>query len=311
MSFFTLTTPVVLLVFNRPKETSRVFASIREARPKQLLVIADGPRLGNVGESDLCTEVRSIVEKVDWPCDVSHNYSDENLGCKIRVSSGLIWAFGQVEEAIILEDDCFPDPTFFRFCQEMLNKYRDEDRVMSICGSNLIECWKADLQSYHFSRCFGVWGWATWRRAWDYYDVNMSLWQKPEIRRQLEEELGGDPLYRMRVLDFDRIVAGSVDTWDYQWTFAQLEQSGLCVVPAVNLVSNIGFNAEATHTVNAKNSFAALPTFPSQFPLEINEVITADYDYDAAVVAKTLSERPLLLKLSDFVRSFCTTIGVS
>lgn len=308
MSDFILTTPVALLVFNRPKETSCVFAAIREARPRQLLVVADGPRSNRPGDLDLCAEVRCIVEQVDWPCQVLNNYSDSNLGCGLRVSSGLDWVFNQVKEAIILEDDCLPDPTFFRFCQELLNHYRDEDRIMSICGSNLVGSWKADLQSFHFSRCFGVWGWATWRRAWNCYDVNMSLWKKPESRLRIYEILGGGAPYRMRALDFDRAAAGRVDTWDYQWTFAQLVRSGLSVVPAINLVSNIGFNSEATHTVQANNSFSSLPTFPCRFPLEINRMAIVDQEYDAAVVKKILSGMPLLLKLSNFVRSIGTSL---
>lgn len=305
MNEFTLTTPVALLVFNRPEETAQLFAAIREAQPHQLLVIADGPRSNRPGEWDLCAEVRQIVEQVDWPCQVLRNYSDTNLGCKLRVSSGLDWLFSQVEEAIILEDDCLPDPTFFRFCQEMLCLYRDEARIMSICGSNLLGSWKASLQNYHFSQCYGVWGWATWRRAWKFYDVNMTEWQKPESRRQIYEVLGGGALYRMRAMDFDRVAAGRVDTWDYQWSFAQLMQSGLAAISAVNLISNIGFNAAATHTVNPRTIFARIPTIPCRFPLETNRLIAGDQEFDRAVLKLTQSERPLLLKLADSVRHIC------
>jgi len=157
------------------------------------------------------------------------------------------------------------------------------------------------MQSYHFSLYGGIWGWATWRRAWHFYDINMSLWRDPESRRRIYEVLGGGTLSRMRTLDFDRVAAGRVDTWDYQWSFAQLMRSGLTLTSSVNLVSNIGFTADATHTVNPSNSFAALPTFPCHFPVKTNELIAADHDYDAALMAKALSERPLLLKISDFV----------
>lgn len=299
----TLSTPVVLLIFNRPDTTVRVFAAIRAARPQRLFVVADGPRPNRLDDIQKCAEVRRIVERIDWPCEVLRNYSDANLGCRQRVSSGLDWVFSHVEEAIILEDDCLPDPSFFRFCQEMLCRYRNEKRIMSICGSNLLGSWKADVQGYHFSQCFGVWGWATWRRAWDFYDVNMLLWQKPESRQRIHNVLGGGALYRMRVLDFDRVAEGRVDTWDYQWTFAQLMQAGLSLVPAVNLISNIGFDADATHTVDSKNSFAALPLFACRFPLENNQNVAADRDYDEYLISKALSERPLVLKLSDFIHS--------
>ncbi len=299
MNRFALTTPVVLLVFNRPAPTERVFSAIREARPARLLVVADGPRSDRAEDFTRCGEVRNIVEQIDWPCAVERVYAEENMGCKRRVASGLDWVFSRVEEAIILEDDCLPDPTFFRFCQEMLDRYRDDERVMSVCGSNPLGRWKADLQRYHFSLYGGVWGWATWRRAWRFYDVDMTLWLNPESRLHICELLGGGNLYRMRALEFDRVAAGHVDTWDYQWSFAQLNRSGLTLVSATNLVSNIGFNADATHTVNPNNAFAALPTLPCQFPLEINHLVAADPDYDAELLTKSLSERPFLLKLSD------------
>jgi hypothetical protein len=298
-----LSTPVALLVFNRPVETARVFEAIREAQPQQLLVIADGPRSNRSGESKLCEEVRLIVEQVDWPCEVLRNYSENNIGCKLRVSSGLDWVFNQVEEAIILEDDCLPEQSFFRFCQEMLNQYRYEVSVMSICGSNLLERWKDDLQSYHFSHYGGVWGWATWRRAWNFYDVNMPLWRNPESRRHIFEVLGEGSLYKSRITDFEKVAAGHVDTWDYQWSFAQLMQSGLTIISSLNLVSNIGFNADATHTVSTNHALAAIPTFSCQFPLRLNNHISADIDYDSTLSSKILSERPLLQKICDFVQN--------
>lgn len=304
MTKFTLTTPVALLVFNRPEETSRVFAAIREARPEQLLVIADGPRSNRTGESALCTEVRRIVGHVDWPCQVLSNYSDANLGCKVRVSSGLNWVFSQVEEAIILEDDCLPDPTFFRFCQELLTTYCHDERIMMVSGSNLLGEWKSAFQSYHFSNNGGIWGWATWRRAWQHYDVDMTLWWDLASRLKVSDALGGGELYRTRALDFDRAASGIVDTWDYQWNFAQLLQSGLAVVSAVNLISNIGFNADATHTVNTRTLLAELPTHPCRFPLYTNPLITIDYDFDTTVLNLVQSERPLLLKLADLIRRY-------
>lgn len=302
MSSFTLTTPVALLVFNRPEETFRVFSAIREARPEQLLVIADGPRSNRPDEPTLCAEVRRIVGQVDWPCQVLSNYSDVNLGCRVRVSSGIDWVFSQVEEAIILEDDCLPDPTFFRFCQEMIDLYRHDERVMMISGANLLGEWKSSVQSYHFSNNGGIWGWASWRRAWRYYDVDMSQWWVPASRLKVSDALGGGKHYLTRAIDFDRAATGNVDTWDYQWSFTQLLQSGVAAVSSVNLISNIGFAANATHTVNPRTKFAELPAFPCRFPLNINPLITVDHDYDSTVLKLAQSERPLLLKVADFLR---------
>jgi hypothetical protein len=302
ISSYKLTTPVALLVFNRPEATARVFAAIREARPTQLLVVADGPRMDHVDEGRRCEEVREIVGRVDWPCKVQQNYSDINLGCKQRVASGLDWVFKQVEEAIILEDDCLPDQTFFRFCQEMLYRYRNDIRVTSISGTNLLGRWKDDMQSFHFSFYSGIWGWASWRRAWHFYDVDMLLWRDPKSRLRIKDVLGNGRLFQMWALEFDRVTDGHIDTWDYQWTFAQLMQSGLTLTSAVNLVSNIGFNAHATHTINPNNSFSEISTFPCRDPLKMNHAVLADHDYDAALLEKVLAERPLLLKISDFVR---------
>lgn len=298
----TLSTPVVLLIFNRPETTERVFAAIRAARPQRLFVVADGPRPHRPFDIQKCAEVRRIVERIDWSCEVQRNYSDVNIGCRQRVSSGLDWVFSQVETAIILEDDCLPDHTFFRFCQELLEQYRDDDRIMSICGSNPLGGWKSDIQSYHFSFYGGIWGWATWRRAWNCYDVAMSLWKNADIRRRISDVLGGGRLYRHRALEFDRLVSGKVDTWDYQWSFAQLVHEGLTLTSSINLVSNIGFNADATHTVNPNNSFAAIPAASCHFPLKNNEVIEVDQMYDAAQLNKVLAERPWIQKLSDFIR---------
>lgn len=301
MSSFNLTTPVALLVFNRPETTARVFAAIRKARPQLLLVVADGPRPERPDDLQKCTEVRAIVEQIDWPCEILRNYSESNLGCRLRVSSGLDWVFSQVEEAIILEDDCLPDPTFFRFCQEMLDLYRLDDRITMISGANLLGEWKSAVQSYHFSTNGGIWGWASWRRAWQHYDVDMSLWREPTSRLKVSDVLGGGQRFRMRAIEFDRAAAGNIDTWDYQWSFAQLLQSGLAVVSAVNLISNIGFNVDATHTVNPRTIYAELPTIPSRFPLNVNLLTSVDHDYDAAVLKLAQSERPLLLKLSDLI----------
>ena len=308
MDNFVLTTPVALLVFNRPELTAQVFAAVREARPPRLLVVADGPRTGRRDDQEKCAEVRRIVGRIDWPCDVMLNYSEENLGCKLRVSSGLDWVFEQVEEAIILEDDCLPDLSFFRFCQELLAYYRYHEKIMMICGTNLLRNWKSEIQSYHFSNNGGVWGWASWRRAWQYYDVKMSLWQDPVIRLKICNELGSDRLFRQKALEFDRVAAGGVDTWDYQWSFAQLLQSGLAVIPATNLVSNNGFGADATHTVNPRTKYAKTPTAPCLFPLKMNQNLTPDREYDAALHKLAQAEKPMVQKCTDSFRQLLSAV---
>ena len=180
MTDWQLQTPVVLLIFNRPDTTERVFETIRQAKPPKLLVVADGPRADKPGEAEKCAAVRAILDRVDWDCQVIQNYADTNLGCRERVSSGLNWVFETVEEAIILEDDCLPHPTFFRFCEELLERYRHDDRIMTISGNNLQFGRPHTEDGYYFSRYTHIWGWASWRRAWRFYDLEMKAW--PELR---------------------------------------------------------------------------------------------------------------------------------
>lgn len=293
MSTFILTTPVAFLVFNRPLETAAVFKAIREARPQQLLVVADGPRANRPDDIIKCAEVRSIVEQIDWPCEVVSNYSETNLGCKIRVSSGLDWVFSQVEEAIILEDDCLPDVSFFPFCQELLANYRNDERVMMICGTNLLGSWKDDRQSYHFANYDWVWGWASWRRAWQQYDVTMSKWKDPVCRDGIRQLLQNKEFLSLREKAFQQAFDNKIDTWDYQWSFTRLLYEGLAVIPCINLVTNIGYGWEATHTVVMDDELADMARGRISLPLRYQDGIVADREYDLSVVRMIASKNTL------------------
>lgn len=280
MSSFTLTTPVVLLVFNRPDTIARVFAVIREARPSHLLVVADGPRTDRPGEAALCDEVRRIVEQVDWQCEVFHNYSETNLGCKLRVSSGLDWVFSQVEEAIILEDDCLPDASFFPYCQELLEFYRHNQQIGMISGDNFQFGRKHNEDSYYFSKYFHIWGWATWRSRWiGSYDVNIKQWPVVRDESWLSDILDDKSELAAWKINFDKVYSGKIDTWDYQWVFANWLQDRLCILPSVNLISNIGFNSQATHTkvnINIANIACSAVSFPLQHPEKVIRNTLAD-----------------------------------
>lgn len=238
-----LETPVAFLIFNRPDLTQRVFKVIAEAKPSKLLVIADGP--AKPEQVALCEKARAAVQ-VDWDCEVLTNFSDSNLGCRQRVSSGISWVFSQVEQAIILEDDCLPAPSFFSFCEALLDRYRDDERVMHIGGTNVQQGQSRTPSSYYFSRYTHIWGWATWRRAWRHYNVEMPNWPQD---RELIQKSFRDPIEAEFWLNkFDKVHAGAIDTWDFQWVYGCWSQSGLAVIPSVNLVSNIGFGPGATHT---------------------------------------------------------------
>lgn len=252
-----MNTPVAFFVFNRPATTQRVFEAISAAKPRTLLVVADGPRNDRHSDREACAVTRAIIERIDWQCDVLRQYSDDNQGCRKRVSSGLDWVFSQVPEAIVLEDDCLPSPEFFGFCTEVLDRYRDDERVMHIGGTSFQQGNARTVHGYYFSKYTHIWGWATWRRAWQLYDVNIPSWPQergtPAIKDWFDSDL--EELFWTRV--FDELHAGS-NTWDGQWTYACLRNRGLAVVPSRNLISNIGFGLDATHT-HGGSPFAELP----------------------------------------------------
>lgn len=275
-----LETPVAFFIFNRPDTTRRVFEEIARAKPRQLLIVADGPRNDRPGEAERCAETRSIVEKVNWECEVIKNYSGINLGCKRRVSSGLNWVFDQCLEAIILEDDCLPHPSFFRFCSELLTAYRHDDRVMTISGNNFQFGKKRGNGSYYFSRYPHIWGWASWRRAWKFYDVNMLRW--PELRDTdwLHKLLNNPEAARYWHSVINQCFDNRVDTWDVQWVFSCWQQSGLVIIPNINMVANIGFGEDATHTKEDIYELGDLQALKMTFPLIHPEDVEANNKAD-------------------------------
>jgi len=288
MSEFKLNTPVALLIFNRPDTTERVFNAIANARPPKLLVVADGPRPQREGEAELCAQTRAIINRVDWDCEVITEFADSNMGCKRRVASGIDWVFEQVEEAIILEDDCLPDPSFFRYCEEMLTRYRDNERVGMVSGGNLQFGRQRGSGSYYFSKYTHIWGWASWRRAWKHYDRDLTLWpafRDQGLLTQLFETSGEQEYWRN---SFQWVHEGSLDTWDVSWTFTALTHGLLQVVPNVNLISNIGFGANATHT-HVVGVHANMPTQPIEFPLVHPMFVLADLEADRYIAQDQLA----------------------
>ena len=274
-----LTTPVVLIIFNRPETTKRVFEIIRAARPSQLFIVADGPREDHPKDAEKCTAARAIVEGVDWKCVVFTNYADNNLGCKRRVSSGLDWVFNQVEQAIILEDDCLPHPSFFYFCQELLDRYQNDNRVMLISGDNFQPIQDQSVFSYYFSRYTHIWGWATWRRAWKKFDVNMNSWPSFRNGGWLENILENRQDLNYWEETFNKTFNGEINSWAYALLFACWSQSLLAISPTFNLVSNIGFGIDATHTTGV-NEQANMEIFPVDFPLKHPPFVIRDVNAD-------------------------------
>ncbi len=244
--------PIVFIIFNRPDVTRLTFEAIAIARPKKLFLIGDGPRSNRPSEADKVMQTRAVAQRVDWPCEVFTNFSDVNLGCKRRVSSGISWVFELTDRAVILEDDCLPAPSFFSYCREMLLLYEHDKRVFSISGSNFSN--KSTNCGHSFSRYSLMWGWATWADRWASYDVeptdNVSVllrtwWNRPIVLAYW-------------LLIFRNLAAGRIDTWDYQWILTVWRNNALACRPSHNLVKNLGFGADATHTFNTESPLAEL-----------------------------------------------------
>ena len=276
-------TPVLFLIHRRLGPAARVVEALQQARPRVLLIAADGPQ-----DDPACREVRQqVLRGIDWNCELKTRFLNERAGCRAAVSSAIDWAFGMHERLIIMEDDCVPHASFFAFCEAMLERFNDVHEVMQICGSNLMGLCPAG-RSYYFSRFGPIWGWASWRRAWQAYDVEMKAWDVLKNSAQLRQ-LCPEPFeagWRREVLDAVR--SGEVDTWDYQWAFAKMRCGGLNVVPAVNLVSNIGFGPDATHTLNRDDPRAEMSTHELRSPWCHPEKVEAWLDGDRAYLDRVV-----------------------
>lgn len=274
-------TAVLFLVFNRPEPTRRVFEAIRKARPRRLYVAADGPRPDRAGEAELCAEVRRIASNVDWPCEVKTLTREHNLGCKHGVSSAIDWFFTQEEEGIILEDDVLPQPSFFTYCEKLLPRYRYDDHVSMISGCNLLGKNFRSQDSYFFSRYMHVWGWATWRRAWSHFSVTMEGWPSFASSAKLDAVVcGRRNAARHWSKVFDDVKCGKIDSWAYPWVHAGWMNDMVAIIPSHNLVENIGFGPDATHTTGAvpaavREAGTGEMTFPLRHP-ERTSIAAAD-----------------------------------
>jgi len=280
--------PVCLIIFRRPAHTKKLIEALSEVRPNKLFVVADGPRPDVFDDMAACLSARKVIDDVDWPCDIHRFYSDVNLGCGKRPSSGIDWVFSHVDRAIILEDDCIPHPSFFSFCEEMLDRYADDIRVMHINGSNFSEVPLPVKSSYCFSKVISCWGWATWRRAWRYHDMAVSGWPILRRGRALKYAIGRSRMSKefSAMLDLAHEGVGNVTYWDYQWALACWGHLGISILPKKNLISNCGCGNDATHTFNEKSSLASVPTMLMDNPLVHPEEIIVEYAADRYVMNK-------------------------
>lgn len=277
-----LNTPVLFITFNRPETTAQVFEAIRKAKPKQLFVAADGPRAGNRDDNASCEEVRRLATKVDWDCELETLFRNDNIGCGRGPVEAINWFFDHVEQGIILEDDCLPSQSFFKFCEELLEKYSTEDRVHSISGSNLLGDWSRNKDSYFFSIHAGIWGWATWRRSWLKYDFNAAKWQNKNIRELFNFVFTNENQRNVYIKALNETIEkkGNICWWDYQFIFSRIVTSSFGIIPKTNLVRNIGFGDGATHTFDSTSLLASLPMNEIEFPLKNPEGLMIDQEYD-------------------------------
>ncbi len=262
-----LRTPVALFIYNRPHTTKRVFEAIRRVKPSKLLLVADGPRPERSDDLKMCADARALLEQIDWECDIKKSFSEVNMGCGRRMATGLDWVFQSVDRAIILEDDCVPHPTFFRFCDQLLEKYAHEERIAMISGNNFNKPRRPQPYSYRFSMYPLTWGWASWARAWRRADMQMKQWPRVRDSKRLRDLLDDPWSAAYWKWIFQKSYEGAIDTWDYQWTFSCWMNGAFIVHPSVNLVSNIGFDRTATHTKGPACSRAFYPTRAMTFPL--------------------------------------------
>ena len=273
--------PVLFIIFNRPDTTEKVFRAIREYQPNKLYIAADGPRNNRDNEAKLCAATRDIVTKIDWDCEVKTLFKDKNVGCPIGVSSAITWLFEHEEYGIILEDDCLPDSSFFPYCEELLIRYKDDTSVFQISGTNLQNGQQRGTGSYYFSHYSGIWGWATWRRAWANFTFDLSdvdeIFATGELDHVFQSK--AEKLFWFKRLKKESLKV-VCDTWDYHWLYNEWKSKGMGIAPNLNLISNIGFDNSSTHTFLKDSMREPEVNRPIEFPLQHPQKIidfSADY----------------------------------
>lgn len=291
--------PVLFLIFKREDTTKVVFERIREARPPKLYIAADGPRQNVPDEKEKCERTRAIVDNIDWPCEVHKLFQDQNLGCGKGVSTAISWFFSQEEEGIIIEDDILPHIDFFKYCDEMLEKYRDDERIQLIAGRNAFYNGYPSEVSYYMSSLFHIWGWASWRRVWNTYEFDTQNLSRDEFISKITKRLPLKTVYYYEKI-FDIMYNHGCDTWDYQLFFNQILYDRYTIMSYKNLTENIGIGSEdAAHTTSSNNKealFKSISPYPIVHPAEISTDVKADelYCHNFGVYKKSLKDKIII-----------------
>jgi len=275
-----LKTPILFLIFNRPDTTELVFIEIKKVKPQKLFIAADGPREGIKCDFEKCRKTREITKQIDWDCEVKTLFRENNLGCKKAVSTAIDWFFENVNEGIILEDDCLPDQSFFYYCQELLDHYRDNEKIMIVSGDNFQFGRNKNDYSYYFSRFAHIWGWATWRRTWKLYDVNLKNFKAFKKSSEYKEIFINNTARNFWLDTFQGVCDGKINTWDFQLQFVLFYFNGYAILPNVNLVSNLGFGEGATHTKTKSDPYANINYTKTPLPLKHPAIISWNKEAD-------------------------------
>lgn len=297
--------PILFILFNQPYTTARVFEAIRNIKPAKLYIAADGPRPGKEGEAERCDGARRATEGVDWPCEVKLLFQEKNLGGKKGPITALDWFFENEEEGIILEHDCLPSEDFFRFCEELLNKYRNVDKVKMISGDNFQFGKKFGDASYYFSHFPLIWGWATWKRAWKEYDGDMKSYPDFKKNNRITRIFKDKRIQKYWLKLFDNLYYEKTDVWDGQLAYTIYDHDGIVVMPNVNLISNIGFGEDATHTKNPEDILNNLPreTLETIIHPEAVEVDKLADEYLFQKMFYRSIKRRIIDKIFNFIRN--------
>lgn len=282
---YDLSMPVLFLTFNRIETTKLVFNEIRKAQPPRLYLASDGPRLDIKGEKNKVIEIRNYIEKnLDWDCELHTLFNESNMGCKKSVSNAVNWFFDSEEMGIVLEDDCLPSNSFFRYCEELLLRYKDDQRIFLITGYNKQNSWKPEQNDYFFSNLGGIWGWASWRRAWNHYDVDIQDINKFISQDGFTKSLGKSLGKLKQDMIYNNVIRDNVDTWAMQWGYARHKNNALTCIPALSLIKNIGFGENATHTHG--ENLDGVEVHELEFPLSDNPFVVSDELYDELLFKK-------------------------
>lgn len=288
--------PVLMVFFNRSEPLKKVFEAVRKARPKKLFLAQDGPRPSNAIDVRNIVACRDVVKNIDWDCDVYTNYSDINLGCGKRMSSAITWAFEHVDRLMILEDDCVPNQSFFPFCEELLERYKDDERISMISGMNHLEKYQNyNNDSYIFCSSGAIWGWATWKRQWQNYDFEMNFVDRLDVFNKIKKS-NYPKCYKKDLIKqgknrVETLKKGKkLSSWTFQYNMIRFLNNQVTIVPSVNMISNVGLTGDSTH---ASSTMKMIPKGLQKvfymerhdipFPLKHPEVIYRDDEFDKKV----------------------------